>query len=103
MTATSLTIESPAIWPPRFDVLGVEVSATTYDEAAEVILDAARRRVPALVDHLSAHGIALANRDAAILDWIADVAWHQYLPFFLRLRRFFLAISASSCCRVPTY
>jgi exopolysaccharide biosynthesis WecB/TagA/CpsF family protein len=50
-------------WPRRHDVLGVGVSATRYDEAADFILRAAKQRMPALVDHLSLHGLALARRD----------------------------------------
>jgi exopolysaccharide biosynthesis WecB/TagA/CpsF family protein len=52
-------------WPARHDVLGVRVSASDYTEAAQIILRAARQRVPALVDHLSLHGLSLAQSDPA--------------------------------------
>ena len=35
-------------WPPKYDLFDVQVSATTYDETLEVILEAAARGVPAV-------------------------------------------------------
>jgi exopolysaccharide biosynthesis WecB/TagA/CpsF family protein len=52
-------------WPARCEVLGVPVSATGYEEASRLVLDAARAGRPALVAHLSAHGLAEAARDPA--------------------------------------
>jgi N-acetylglucosaminyldiphosphoundecaprenol N-acetyl-beta-D-mannosaminyltransferase len=57
-------------WPIRLDVLGVRVSAAGYSEAAEVILRAAKQRTPALVDHLSLHGLSLAQRDPAFREML---------------------------------
>jgi len=53
------------LWPPKFDVFGVGISATSYDDAEKTILQAARQRISATVTHLSAHGLCIAARDAA--------------------------------------
>jgi N-acetylglucosaminyldiphosphoundecaprenol N-acetyl-beta-D-mannosaminyltransferase len=37
-------------WPTKYDTLGVQISATTYAEAVDVVIDAARHRRPATVD-----------------------------------------------------
>ena len=50
-------------WPRKFDVFGVDISATTYDEAQAVILSAAKARKSATVTHLSSHGLTMAARD----------------------------------------
>jgi exopolysaccharide biosynthesis WecB/TagA/CpsF family protein len=50
-------------WPPRHDVFGVQVSATTYDEAVEAILAAALRREPAAVSFHAAHAVVTASDD----------------------------------------
>ncbi len=54
----------PARWPRKFDVLGVEVSATTYDELVPQLIAAARRGQPALATFLPVHGIVTAATDA---------------------------------------
>ena len=55
---------SPAIrWPRKFDVLGVEVSATSYDELVPLLIAAARRGQPALATFLPVHGIVTAATD----------------------------------------
>ena len=38
-------------WPRKFDLFGVQVSATTYDDAKEAIIAAAKQRVAAIVSH----------------------------------------------------
>lgn len=50
-------------WPPRHTLFSVPVSASSCAEAERCILAAARERRPALVDHLSVHGLAEARRD----------------------------------------
>lgn len=49
-------------WPRRCDLFGVSVSATTYDEALERIMDAARRGQPAVFDAMAVHGLIEAVR-----------------------------------------
>ena len=55
-------------WPPKLDLFGVQVSATDYAEATELILDAARRRTPAVVSLHAAHAVVTASRDPALLE-----------------------------------
>ena len=50
-------------WPKKYDVFGVGISATSYDEAQEVIISAAKARRSATVTHLSSHGLTMAARD----------------------------------------
>jgi N-acetylglucosaminyldiphosphoundecaprenol N-acetyl-beta-D-mannosaminyltransferase len=50
-------------WPPKYDLFGVQVSATNYDEATQVILDAARSGQPAVVSLHAAHAIVTASCD----------------------------------------
>ena len=50
-------------FPKKFDVFGVGISATTYDEAQEAVLRAARQRQSATVTHISSHGLTMAARD----------------------------------------
>jgi exopolysaccharide biosynthesis WecB/TagA/CpsF family protein len=52
-----------ARWPAKRDVLGVGVSATTYDEAVEVILHAARSGAGGVVTALPVHGVVTAAHD----------------------------------------
>src|SRR5205814_3194925 len=60
---SALAVASP--WPQKFDVFGVGISATSYDDAEKTIIAAARRRASATVTHLSSHGLCIAARDAA--------------------------------------
>lgn len=39
-------------WPLKYDTLGVKVSATTYQQAVDVLVQAAKQRRPAIVDFL---------------------------------------------------
>jgi N-acetylglucosaminyldiphosphoundecaprenol N-acetyl-beta-D-mannosaminyltransferase len=50
-------------WPIRYNVLGVEVSATTYEEATELLIDVAKHGGKAVVTPLPVHGITLASKD----------------------------------------
>src|SRR4051794_38071212 len=56
---------SPTRWPPKHDLFGVRVSATTYDECVTALMDAARRRVPAVAAHLAVHAVVTAATDPA--------------------------------------
>ena len=50
-------------WPAKLDIFGVGVSRTTYDEAVETIIQAARCRSPAVVSCFAAHALVTASRD----------------------------------------
>lgn len=53
-------------WPPRHNVFGVQISATTYEQAVEVILAAAQRRQPAAVSLHAAHAVVTASDDPVL-------------------------------------
>jgi exopolysaccharide biosynthesis WecB/TagA/CpsF family protein len=59
---------SPGVvhWPARRDVFGVLVSPTTYEEAVDVILHAARQQQPAAVSLHAAHAVVTASDDPAL-------------------------------------
>lgn len=59
-------------WPVKYDVFGVRVSATTYDEAQDAILRAARVHKSATVTHTSSHGLTMAARDEKFREVIND-------------------------------
>ena len=63
LCADAVATDAPISWPSRHDLFGVSVSATSYDDAAEVIIAAAKRRQSAVVTHLPVHGIVTAACD----------------------------------------
>jgi N-acetylglucosaminyldiphosphoundecaprenol N-acetyl-beta-D-mannosaminyltransferase len=63
---------TPVAWPPKYDVFGVGVSATTYEQAKEAILAAARHRISATVTHMSSHGLCMAGTNAEFRAVIND-------------------------------
>lgn len=50
-------------WPARHEIFGVRVSATTYAQAQEIILQAAGQRQSAVVTHMPVHGLITAATD----------------------------------------
>ena len=59
---------SSIIWPHKHDVLGVGISATTYDELLQIVIDAAKAKKSACVTHLAVHGLVTASRDKEMWD-----------------------------------
>jgi exopolysaccharide biosynthesis WecB/TagA/CpsF family protein len=57
------TSSSPVKWPRKFDLFGVRVSATSYDEAEEAVIAAAKQHVPAVVSHNDVRALIDASRD----------------------------------------
>jgi N-acetylglucosaminyldiphosphoundecaprenol N-acetyl-beta-D-mannosaminyltransferase len=51
-------------WPTKHNVIGVGVSATTYQEATELIITAAKQGIAAKVNHLPVHGLVLCSEDS---------------------------------------
>lgn len=49
--------------PKKLDLLGVGISATTYEEAVRWIIATAKRGEPGIVTALPVHGVVTANRD----------------------------------------
>ena len=62
--APSAPTSGPVRWPRKYDVLGVEVSATSYGELVPLLIRAARRRQPALASLTGVHGVSLAAMDS---------------------------------------
>lgn len=68
MAHTSETLQ----WPPRHNVIGVRVSATTYDGLIDAVMGAARDRRSACVSHLAVHGVVEASRDKTFRAMLDD-------------------------------
>lgn len=66
-TAESVAETTKLRWPPKYNVLGVGVSATTYDEAIDLVIEAARRRQSAVVSHFAVHAVVSAAIDPGLL------------------------------------
>jgi N-acetylglucosaminyldiphosphoundecaprenol N-acetyl-beta-D-mannosaminyltransferase len=59
-----MSTNSTFTWPKKYDLFGVQATATCYDEAVAVIIRAALRGVSGVVDLMSAHGLVAGARDA---------------------------------------
>ena len=57
---------SNGIWPRKKNVLGVGISATTYDELLESVIEAVKVRRSACVSHLAVHGLITGSQDREI-------------------------------------
>jgi exopolysaccharide biosynthesis WecB/TagA/CpsF family protein len=53
-------------WPEKLDLLGIQVSPTDYAEATDRIVEAAQRRLSAVVSCHAVHAIVTASRDKAL-------------------------------------
>jgi N-acetylglucosaminyldiphosphoundecaprenol N-acetyl-beta-D-mannosaminyltransferase len=53
-------------WPTKYNVLGVHVSATTYEETVDTIIEAAKRRVAAIASFHAVHAVVTAAHDAEL-------------------------------------
>ncbi|MGO9115132.1 MAG: WecB/TagA/CpsF family glycosyltransferase [Thermoguttaceae bacterium] len=63
-----MTINAPTLrWPQKYDLFGVQISATNYDETTEFILEAVRQGQPAVVSAHAAHAIVTASDDPELL------------------------------------
>lgn len=61
---------APIQWPERCDLFGVKVTPTTYDEAARVILAAARQRAGGVVSCHAAHAVVTASCDPQLREMV---------------------------------
>ncbi len=57
---------SPPLPPPRYNVLGVGISALTLDSARDLVLAARGQRQRGYICLATAHGLTLARRDATL-------------------------------------
>jgi exopolysaccharide biosynthesis WecB/TagA/CpsF family protein len=53
-------------WPARYDIFGVRVSSTCYDEVVAFVMQAAQSRRPALLDFMPVHLLTQVARDAEL-------------------------------------
>jgi len=53
-------------WPQKYDLFGVGVTATTYEEAVNIAIRAAQSRTPTTVTALAVHGLITARRENAL-------------------------------------
>jgi len=53
-------------WPKKFDVFGISVSSIAYDQAVDVIIQAAVRKQAAIVDHMPVHVLIEASSDPTL-------------------------------------
>jgi exopolysaccharide biosynthesis WecB/TagA/CpsF family protein len=59
-----------ANWPPKYDLFGVGVSATNYDEAVDVTIAAAQRRESAVVSLHAVHAVVTASGDSDLREQV---------------------------------
>jgi exopolysaccharide biosynthesis WecB/TagA/CpsF family protein len=62
LSSTTATI-APPHWPRKHDLLGIGISATTYEEAIAAIIAAARQRQSAVVSLHAVHAVVTASAD----------------------------------------
>ena len=60
------------VWPEKYSLWGVDISATSYAEATESIITAAKQGQSAIMTHLPVHGLVLARRDSSFRPMIND-------------------------------
>lgn len=80
------------IWPKRFNLFNVEVSATNYKELLSCVIDAAHTRTSACVSHMPVHGLITAMQDPYFKDCINtkfDVAAPDGQPVRWALNNFY--------------
>jgi exopolysaccharide biosynthesis WecB/TagA/CpsF family protein len=53
-------------WPRKYDVCGVPISATTYDESVELLAQAALQGQPAVASFFAVHAVVTAAGDARL-------------------------------------
>ncbi len=55
--AAHVASRRPFVWPAKRDVFGVQITPTTYRQATEAIVEAARRRRPGIVSCYAVHAL----------------------------------------------
>ena len=74
-----LTAQNQLAWPPKFDLFGIEISRIDYQEATDLLINAAQERYSMIVDHMPVHGLIEASSDPALKDKINqfDIVFFQ--------------------------
>jgi len=49
--------------PSKYNIFGVNVSATTYEEAAEIVIETSKKNESVCVSHIPVHGLVLGATD----------------------------------------
>jgi|SRR5581483_9063272 len=62
----SAPLKTPLQWPAKYSVLGVQVSATSYAEAVDLLVRAAKERAHAIVDFTPVSVVVEAVNDAVL-------------------------------------
>lgn len=57
-------------WPPKHKVFGVEISATTYEQAVDSLITAAQLREPAIASLHAVHALITASGDAELREMV---------------------------------
>ena len=68
----TLKPRTPISWPNKFDVFGVFISATTYEEAVPCILQAANEKRFGAVSALAVHGLMVGAQDKEFKSHLND-------------------------------
>jgi len=58
---------TPIAWPAKYDLFGVQVSASDYDEIVKLVSRSAEERVAAIVSLHAVHAIIETTRDARLM------------------------------------
>jgi N-acetylglucosaminyldiphosphoundecaprenol N-acetyl-beta-D-mannosaminyltransferase len=59
--------QSTVVWPKKYNLFGVQVSATNYDDLVELMARAAKCGVPATLSFHAVHAIVESTRDPELL------------------------------------
>ncbi len=57
----------PIVWPEKYDLFGVHVAASYYDEIADVVIRSAEKKIPAVISLHAVHAIIESISDPALL------------------------------------
>ncbi len=60
---TTGSLSTEVIWPPKYNVCGVQISATDYDQTVRCLIDAAQRRISAVASFFAVHAVVTAGND----------------------------------------
>ena len=60
------------MWPKKYSLFDINISATSYQEALDCIISAAQKRTSALVDHMPVHGLITAVSDPEFRNTISN-------------------------------
>ena len=95
MSETAETIA----WPAKHNVIGVQVSAATYDSALAAVMPAAKAHRSTAVTHLAVHGVVEASKDPDFRKQIAgfDIVAPDGHPVRIALNKLYKANLPDRC------